>query len=280
MQARVAFAVATCSRPDILIVDEALSVGDMAFQAKCMQRMNNLLLSGTTILFVSHALNQVRQFCNKALYISAGEVRAWGSTDEVCDLYQNDLVGVDLTKKQTHQEYESTYSIANRDIQKDPNLRKYSVGGAAGGSLDLEFLNFKIYDQTGSNIATCRSGQTIIFKSTILANKDVPSGAAVGLLFADKTGYHIMACNTNYYDKFLPELKAGQVAFISWEIKIPFAAGEFRIDSGIKPDPYSTHFYDRIFCLATLNVATESNLLKKNFGGYLFINSQVKIDVI
>jgi len=280
MQARVAFAAATCSRPDVLIVDEALSVGDMAFQAKCMQRMNNLLASGTAILFVSHALNQVRQFCARALYISDGTIKAWGSAEEVCDIYQNDLVGFPQTDNETAPINEVPRLILHRDAQPDPDLRKHSVAGAAGGTLDLEFLNFKVHSRNGDRIATCRTGQDIVFKAAIIANKAVPAGAVVGLLFADKTGYHIMACNTNYYDKFLPKLEKGQIAFVSWEVKVPFAGGEFRIDSGIKPDPFSTHFYDIVFCLATLSVATEVALLKKNFGGYLHIDTNITIEVI
>ncbi|HEN3652072.1 TPA: ABC transporter ATP-binding protein, partial [Yersinia enterocolitica] len=92
MQARVAFSVATAVKPDILIVDEALSVGDLAFQAKCMQRMNSLLADKVTILFVSHSLAQVRQFCNRAIYIADGKIKSIGDAATVCDFYQNDLV--------------------------------------------------------------------------------------------------------------------------------------------------------------------------------------------
>lgn len=86
MQVRVAFAVATAVRPDILIVDEALSVGDIAFQAKCMERMRHFIESGVTVILVSHAVNQVRQFCQKTLYLSGGHVKAFGSADEVCEI--------------------------------------------------------------------------------------------------------------------------------------------------------------------------------------------------
>ena len=91
MLARVAFSIATAPKIDILIVDEALSVGDIAFQAKCLQRMSMILNNGATIIFVSHGMDQIRQFCSKAIYIADGELKAYGASSEVCDLYKNDL---------------------------------------------------------------------------------------------------------------------------------------------------------------------------------------------
>jgi lipopolysaccharide transport system ATP-binding protein len=278
MQARVAFAVATASTPNILIVDEALSVGDMAFQAKCMQKMHSLIEQGTTVLFVSHALNQVRQFCSKALYLANGHVRAWGAADEVCDLYQNDLSGVTQLKKINDAQIIPS-QISKLNQERDPNLRNNSVGGLEGGSLDLEFLNFRVFNKLNEPVASCRSGDSLTFQTTIFANKNVPAGANVGLLFADKSGYHLMACNTNYYDKYLPAMLAGEFASIEWEIDIPFAMGEFRIDSGIKSEPFAVNFYDRVFSIALLRVAPETELLKKNFGGYLFTPAKVQIKV-
>lgn len=87
MLARLAFSVATEVSPDILIVDEILSVGDAAFQAKSKKRMLELMGGGTTVLFVSHSLEQVRELCNKAVWLENGRVKLYGDTDEVCDVY-------------------------------------------------------------------------------------------------------------------------------------------------------------------------------------------------
>ena len=90
MVARVAFAVATATIPDILIVDEALSVGDFLFQQKCEQRIRELVDEhGTTLLFVSHSIDQVERVCNKAVWIEKGHMRAIGDVDEVCAQYRN-----------------------------------------------------------------------------------------------------------------------------------------------------------------------------------------------
>lgn len=278
MQARVAFSVATATAPDILIVDEALSVGDMAFQAKCMQRMNAMLQQGTTILFVSHGLNQIRQFCNKALYLSNGLVKAWGPVDEVCDIYQNDLSGAGQLGLQTKQSEQSAVSTNTYSRERNPQLRKNSVGGEDGGTMDLEFLDFQVIDIHGNPVGVCRSGDLLRFQAIIHANKDVPAGANVGLLVADKSGYHLMACNTNFYDKYLPAMRKDECALVEWEIRFPFSLGELRIDIGIKPDPFSELLYDRVFCAAMLTVVPEVELLKRNFGGYIFLDD-VKINI-
>jgi ABC-type polysaccharide/polyol phosphate transport system ATPase subunit len=88
MQARLGFAVATAWQPDILILDEVLSVGDTAFQEKCINRMNNFQQSGATVLLVSHDIKQVRSICERAMWLDHGEIKAIGPVDEICDSYQ------------------------------------------------------------------------------------------------------------------------------------------------------------------------------------------------
>ena len=89
MFARLAFAVAINVEPDILIVDEALAVGDTRFQMKCIDKMKSLKQSNTTILFVSHAIEQVKRFCNQAIWIDNGEIKEIGPASELCDLYES-----------------------------------------------------------------------------------------------------------------------------------------------------------------------------------------------
>ena len=89
MAARLGFSIATTVKPDILICDEVLAVGDFKFQEKCEQRMNELLSGGTTLLFVSHSTEQVKRMCQKAIWIDHGEMRMIGNAAEVCDAYTN-----------------------------------------------------------------------------------------------------------------------------------------------------------------------------------------------
>lgn len=89
MIARLGFAIATIVKADILVVDEILAVGDFKFQQKCKERMAELMAGGTTLLFVSHSIDQVKELCKKALWIDHGELKAYGKCEEVCSLYQN-----------------------------------------------------------------------------------------------------------------------------------------------------------------------------------------------
>lgn len=91
MKARLGFAVATAWRPDILILDEVLSVGDAAFQQKCFTRMANFRNSGATVLMVTHAIDRVQELCKRALWLDRGKIQAIGQADEVCNEYQNFL---------------------------------------------------------------------------------------------------------------------------------------------------------------------------------------------
>lgn len=89
MKARLGFAVATMNVPDILILDEVLSVGDYKFQEKSFQRTQEILDSGATVLFVSHSVEQVRKICKKAIWLQNGEMVMCGTSEEVCNAYSN-----------------------------------------------------------------------------------------------------------------------------------------------------------------------------------------------
>lgn len=91
MKARLGFSVATMVKPEILIVDEVLAVGDYKFQQKCMVRMRELLDGGTTLLFVSHSIEQVRKLCDHAVWLDHGEARMIGEVKEVCDAYMAEM---------------------------------------------------------------------------------------------------------------------------------------------------------------------------------------------
>lgn len=87
MVSRLAFAIATIGTPDILIVDEVLSVGDFQFQQKCEARIRNMMERGTTVLFVSHSIQQVKELCSKIVWLEHGNVKMYGDADEICNLY-------------------------------------------------------------------------------------------------------------------------------------------------------------------------------------------------
>lgn len=88
MLSRLAFAIATSGKADILIVDEVLAVGDFRFQQKCMERIRGMMAEGTTVLFVSHSIEQVEEICNKVVWINSGKLYMQGNTKEICDIYK------------------------------------------------------------------------------------------------------------------------------------------------------------------------------------------------
>ena len=87
MVSRLAFAIATIGTPDILIVDEVLSVGDFRFQQKCEERIRHMMEAGTTILFVSHSIEQVKSICNKIVWLDHGNVKRFGDAEAICQEY-------------------------------------------------------------------------------------------------------------------------------------------------------------------------------------------------
>jgi ABC-type polysaccharide/polyol phosphate transport system ATPase subunit len=87
MVARLGFAVATCVKPEILIVDEVLGVGDYKFQEKCEGRISDMISGGTTVLLVSHSISSIKEMCSRAILLARGEVVCVGDVEEVCEVY-------------------------------------------------------------------------------------------------------------------------------------------------------------------------------------------------
>ena len=89
MYARLGFSIATVVKPDILIVDEVLSVGDFRFQEKCEKRISNMIADGVTIILVSHDMGMIERLCTKVLWLDHGKMRAYGDKDQICEQYKN-----------------------------------------------------------------------------------------------------------------------------------------------------------------------------------------------
>ena len=131
MKPRLGFSINLCLDPDILIIDEALSVGDKGFANKCLKRMNELKEQGKTIVFISHSLPQVREFCDTALWIEAGEVREYGLVDPVCDHYSE---YVDRLNKMSTEE---------KKKENEEKFRKRIIPDAKDGFWDKVLMFFQ-----------------------------------------------------------------------------------------------------------------------------------------
>lgn len=100
MVARIGFAIATITRPEILIVDEILSVGDFLFQKKCEERINEMMSDGTTVIIVTHSLEQIQRLCDRVLWLEKGAIKMLDDTDNVCEMYENSS-NVNISTKPT-----------------------------------------------------------------------------------------------------------------------------------------------------------------------------------
>lgn len=146
MFARLAFAVAISSEPEVLIVDEALSVGDTKFQIKCMDHMKKMMEGGTTVLFVSHDINAIRRFCKRAIWIHQGRVIEDGEVNHVADRYMDFL-------KMNELDFENTFMAKHqKQPQLSPFVHKESIA---------EIVDFQVLDKKGS------VGESILFDEPI-----------------------------------------------------------------------------------------------------------------
>ncbi len=175
MYIRLAFAIAVHTDPNILIVDEALAVGDIRFQMKCLRHMEELKEKGTTILFVSHAPEQVKRFCNKAIWVDQGVVRANGKSAEVCDLYRDFMIygdaGLDSEPKN------QTAQMATPARLLSTSLNRHTLN--PGDSLTLT-IEYEVFDTgisgllVGAAIYT-PDRQYIFGPNTYLEKVDIPN---------------------------------------------------------------------------------------------------------
>ncbi|WBM72081.1 ABC transporter ATP-binding protein [Buttiauxella sp. WJP83] len=206
MIARLAFSVAVQVNPDILIVDEALSVGDMAFQQKSFTKMKEIRDAGTSILFVSHSLSAVRNFCDTAIWMEKGKMRMIGERLEVCEAYQQETEAknklISVQKAKTDQLEDPDKQIAILSIECDQHI--YEMGDDIIISMGLGFkgeniqygIGIVIYDNKGHIVSILNTlRDDITFSSvknnitlTILNNYFAPGEYYLTVVVSDELG--------------------------------------------------------------------------------------------
>jgi len=180
MMMRLAFAVATSVEPDILVIDEALSVGDGAFARKSFDRIMKLKESDCTILFCSHSLYQVEVLCQKVMWIDKGEVKAFGEPSGVINSYQKYLDNIEIQKDgdpQNIQEIEKTTLNASAKIKK-------AVISSDDQTQDLQLI---------SDVSTLK------IETTIQSDPTLPT-PSVAVIITDEVGRNVTSCGS-YYDQ-------------------------------------------------------------------------------
>ena len=265
MQIRLAFAVQVLVQPDILVVDEALAVGDIFFQQKCLRKIRQMVEAGATVLLVTHDMGMLLSFCSRAIYLKGGSVAAIGSAPEIAEKYQNDTTST----RRDHFEIEDKGNMSAEEQETfrfriNPDFQKNAA--EVSGSGEVEFTSMDFYTPEGKEIHQCFPRDEITVVVSMIAVKDIPSGAAAGLLCTNKDNVPLFGINTDCYGFYFTELKAGEKYTISWTFKMPVNPNQYIFSLGLKPDPLSSYFYKRMFSVAVINVVPNPNAENLNTG--------------
>ena len=257
MMVRLAFAVNAFVDPDILIVDEALAVGDLFFQQKCLARLKAMIARGTTVLFVTHSMFDVEKFCSRGIYLRTGGIRMIGAAVPVCTAYLNDTtvnvsnVVIESADSNRLRQAASEGTVSGR-YREDPDFQKRCA--ESSGSREVEYVALDFYDQSGNRIATCRTGETVTAVASLRANADIPAGAAVGFLCRDLQNTNLFALNSNSYKVWLDMVSGGCRFTVEWTFDFPLLPGKYLFSLGLKPHEDSQQYYHRVFSVAALDV--------------------------
>jgi lipopolysaccharide transport system ATP-binding protein len=262
MLVRLAFALQVHVDPDILIVDEALSVGDVFFQQKCITKIREILARGVTLFFVSHGLNSVKSLCQRAIYLQGGTIVADGPADDVCDLYQNSLTTLSTQARDEavafaamagSAEGESVVQVTRATDRIDDPTFEQRLSQRSGGG-ELVFTGIEIRNDKDEAVYAIEQCGEVKLRIELLAKEDIPAGACVGILIRDANGVDLIGLNSNFHNRYLPAMQSGK-RYI-WEVvtHLPLARGYYSVHGGVKPTADSPYFYDRCFSMAVLEV--------------------------
>lgn len=216
MVVRLAFAVAIHVDPEILLVDEALAVGDIYFRQRCMRKVHELRARGITILFVSHATGDVKALGDRALWLDAGHVRDIGQTDKVVARYlaamaQKDSAWVSSHRLETRAPTQAPRSEVAEHI---PNIDYRHGDGRA------EIIGIQVLDFSGEPISVLEPNSTIVVRISTRAHDQVPC-PIVGFMFRNHLGMDFAGTNTARECYELPAMSAGDVFTVDFHVELP-----------------------------------------------------------
>lgn len=277
MFVRLAFAVAINIEPEILIVDEALSVGDVFFQAKCYHKFEEFKQMGKTIVFVSHDLSSISKYCDRVVLLNQGVKLGEGEPKEMIDAYKQVLVG--------------QYTIAEPDgesLLDDEQLRKLAAGegSAAGiskganvnpelleyGSKKAVITEYYITDEKGLKTSAIIKGNSFSIHMKVEIAQDI---AAPVFAFTIKNirGTEITGTNTMYEKAFLDCVKAGDIKEITFTQEMNLQGGEYLLSLGVtgyEGDDFTV--YHRLYDVLNLTVISDKDTV-----GFYDMNSAIEI---
>lgn len=266
MFVRLAFAVAINIDPEILIVDEALSVGDVFFQAKCYKKFEEFKELGKTILFVSHDLGSISRYCDRVILLNKGKKLVAGTAKEMVDLYKKVLVNQveveELEQKQT--EAASTTNWKD-NYEKNPACQEYGDGRA-------EIIDYAIIDDNGLYTNSIVKGETFKLRLKVRF-QEVISDPIVAFTIRDLKGTDIAGTNTMYERVSIPVEHAGQEIEVTFEQKLDLQGGEYLFSFGCTGyQDGKFNVYHRLYDVCSLTVVSDKNTI-----GFYDMNSKVRV---
>lgn len=255
MQMRLAFSVATALRPDILIVDEALSVGDAYFQHKSFDRIRKFREQGTTILMVSHEKSVIQSICDRAILLNAGRIAMQGPPDSVMDYY-NALLG----------------SRDGAPIERHPiaDGRAQTISGSGEVTLqDIQLLN-----DLGDRVEVIDVGQHVKLQAYVRIRRPVDT-LVFGYLIKDRLGQAVYGTNTFYLEQPLHKLVEGELITFSFSFHAAMGPGHYSVSTApVSTADHLTNNYEwRDFAL----MFTVVNMTKPHFEGLSWLPPRLDV---
>ena len=258
MQMRVAFSVATAFRPDLLIIDEALSVGDSYFQHKSFDRIRQFRADGVSIIFVSHSLGDVRTLCDRVILMDHGQVLKDGMPDEVVDYYNALIADKENAKLTVEQRREQNGWLLTRS-----------------GSGQARVENLQLLDAaTGAPLAAAHVGQRVELKLEVSVHADLPR-LVLGYMIRDKQGHIIWGSNTWHTGQVQQSVRAGERIVFSLPFTCTLGPGSYSVSPALVSS--DTHLADNYEWVDNLLVFDVLNIDRDFFIGSTSLDAQFSI---
>ena len=268
MMLRLAFAVQTAVDPDVLIIDEALSVGDAPFQAKCFARIRHLQGRGCSILFVSHDIGTIRTFCQHAVWLMEGQPQSQGEVQVDCDAYARECA------RATGMDFPESSSATDSKLQASPSKERWMTEDRSEfakmaaldrhGSGPLQIKNFLILNSLGERCSSIRWDETITAIYIVGTNVDFDGLFQVGLLCRTLQGQELLSCSDRTHDLRL-SLSRGKECTVSLQTHLPLRAGKYSITIGLFLFPNDARYESGTFDFTRATVAdyvTQSTVIE------------------
>nr|WP_115584932.1 ABC transporter ATP-binding protein [Xanthomonas arboricola] len=288
MQMRVAFSVATAFKPDILIVDEALSVGDSYFQHKSFDRIRTFREQGTSILFVSHGMSEVKTLCDRVILLDAGRVLKDGAPDEVVDFYNALVAKKENETLHIEQRREDDGWLQTRSGTREVTCESLALCDADGSPIRVAKVGQKVKlklvagceslalcDADGSPIRVAKVGQKVKLKLVAGVHVDVER-LGLGYMLRDKFGHVVWGTNTWHTGQVERELVAGDSVVFSLEFTCTLGQGSYSVSPAlVSGDNHLENNYEWIDNLLVFDVV---NVDRDVFIGTSWLDARFSID--